>query len=456
LGPLLIAVLIFGSMLSLVVLNSDDNQAPQGPTEQLSDLTPSDPVETLPVEFKAQGVDANVYELSSVFPVHGYTSETNILTLENELMSLASVDRILSRQFENPVEGKADFMPVLAELLLNPSIDPLEARAEISTVLSDLEFFRMAVVKIPTEIGAITEGDANIALITFAEPFASCIVGSDALVGDELTIVLSFYAQDKTPIRESIRGAMEENISAKPIEKTVFSSENISAISPLFGFDGEVFYSGFSDDAMKLELERIESVESVSLNLASVQLAFSVSTALTEEDDVNALRDDLNSAFMAIDGIERVVFFEGEELDLRVIYSQEKGYGAVRAKAIAVTEALLDGRSYKFTDPLAELHGSIELTESQDLDFTEAYLEVEEVFSLFNVSIPIWQPAMFDVNELLDPDTGIDFNLPTNRLPLKVEPGTAIGDPVNVEIIISIERGEVASAEAALTRYVVT
>jgi len=450
LGPLLIAVLIFGSMLSMVVLNNNNNDV--GPGGPSIEPTPTPPVESPPVAFNARGVDANVFELNSVFPVRGFTSETNILTVENKLTSLGSVDRVLSKQFENPVEGREDFMPVLAELLLSPNIEPAEARAEISTVLSGLEFYRMAVVKIPVGLDAVPEGDANAVSISFAEPFASCIVGSDTLVGDELTIALSFYAQGEIPIRESVRGAMEENITAKPVKKTVFSEANISGISSMFGFDGEFYYAGFDVNSVKQEIESIKNIESVELGLASVQLAFSVSADLTEGDDVNALKADLNSAFMAIDGIERVVFFEGDEFDSRIVYNQLNGYGAVRAQAIAAAETVFEGRIFKFTDPLAELHGSIDLSNSFDLNFTETFLQVESVFSFFNVSVPIWQPAMFDVNELIDPDTGLDFNLPTNSFPVKVSPGTLPGDLVNVEVVLSIERGEVVSAEAVLVK----
>lgn len=242
LGPLLLVILIVGSMISWGILELKKQQEEQP-------LTPEQPTEPTPenfpqIAFYADDVDANIHELAALYPIYGFTNETNLMNVAQSIQSLESVERVFSPEFYDPVPEKERFMPFYAEIVptRDSNIERVMEEIESEGILTELEAYRKAVVKIPQKLTLYSlQRDLNISRDhNFEEPFAICTVTTDSMVGDRLKIRLILSMRGDQVLRETMEAYMKENLSAMPQIHQAMVAEKISSIDRMLGFERSV------------------------------------------------------------------------------------------------------------------------------------------------------------------------------------------------------------------------
>jgi hypothetical protein len=448
-GSLVLVILILGATVSyLVPSQSSDGQqgaggdVPVGPT----------PVEEPTIYFVAENVDANVFELSSLYPMKGYTNETNLATVLEALNSLDSIDRLAVAEFQNPEPSKERFMPLYAEVIpaKDYNIGAVVAEIRSKGILSDLAVSRKAVVKIPVLVSMKSaQADLNLSKdVNFEEPFAGAIVSIDSMVGDELKVSLSLAMKGDVISRETMQAYMSDNLSIYPVRRLAETSAKIARLDDFLGFENTIKYNGFDLNALKASLEGIGGIQKteLSLDLIGGSFALDINAAGT---DLNALKQDINSAFSGMAGITAVAFTESEgKLNAVITYNPETGYAAIRPLALAEAEKILAGKGYSLVDPNADLNCLLFFSGALP---SELALNAKEAVAAQGVDLNFWRQAFFDANSLTDFQTGEEFVFPEgiSQLPVRVKPVSELGQDLNLQILFQTTRKTIDVAYAA-------
>ncbi|MFH1234147.1 MAG: hypothetical protein V1493_00870 [Candidatus Diapherotrites archaeon] len=448
-GSIALVALILGSTIGWGMLELMSNQeqdgggdVPIGPT----------PVEEQTIYFIAENIDANVFELSSLYPLKGYTDETNLAKVLEELNLLDSIDRLAAAEFQNPDPSKERFMPLYAEVIPAKDYNIGAVVEEITSkgILSDLAVSRKAVVKIPLRISMKSaQADLNLSKdVNFEEPFAGAIVSVDSMAGDELKVTLSLAMKGDIIARETMQAYMSDNISIYPVRRLAETSAKIARLDDFLGFENTIEYNGFDLNALKASLEGIAGIQKAEVSLEGIggSFALDINAAGT---DINAMKQDINSAFTALAGITNVQFTESEgKLNAVIAYDPETGYQAIRPLAVAEAEKLLAGKGYAFVDPSADLNCVLFFSEAVP---SELALNAKAAVAAQGLDLNFWQQAFFDANSLADFQTGEEFVFPEDitELPVRVDPGAEIGQDLNVQILFQTTRKTIDVAYAA-------
>ncbi|MEM0359901.1 MAG: hypothetical protein QXK06_01010 [Candidatus Diapherotrites archaeon] len=446
-GSLVLVLLIFGSLVAMGLNYLLEHKPNDGDKPPVEEPTPSSQPQ---IYYFAQDLDANVFELSQVYPLKGYTSETNLSNVTSELSSLESIDRIFAAEFQNPEPDRERFMPVYVEILLKPGKSIDDATSEISSkgILSDIVASRKAVVKVPSIVSLKSvQSDLNLSkTVTLEEPFVSAIVSTDAMSGDELKIVLYLAMKGEEIVGETMTAYMSDNISAKPRFRITQTSGKIARLDNFLGFEKKVSYNGFDPLELKAALEGINGVQKAEVLLESINSSFSIDANISGKD-LNMLKQDLNSAFNAINGITGISFTEtGTLLSITLSYNLEEGYAKIMPVAVAKAEEILASKDYSLKHPTADLNCILFLSGNP----AEIARSAESVFSSFGVDGNFWQQAFFEIKTLTDKSTGEEFAFPQgiSELPVRVKPGSEINTDLNLQIIFQTTRKNIDAAYA--------
>jgi hypothetical protein len=343
-------------------------------------------------------------------------------------------------------------MPLYAEVIpaKDYNIEAVVEEIKSKGILSDLQVSRKAVVKIPLRVSMKSaQADLNLSKdVNFDEPFAGAIVSIDSMVGDELMVQLSLAMKGDVISRETMQAYMSDNISIYPVRRLAETSAKIARLDDFLGFENTIKYNGFDLNALKASLEGIGGIQKTEISLEQIggSFALDINAAGT---DINTMKLDVNSAFTALTGITGVLFTESEgKLTAEITYDTEKGYTAIRPLALAEAEKILAGNGYSFVDPSADLNCILFFSEAVP---SEIALNAKAAMAAQGVDLNFWQQAFFDANSLTDFQTGEEFVFPAgiSQLPVRVKPGSEIGQDLNLQILFQTTRKTIDVAYAA-------
>ncbi|MCX6802771.1 MAG: hypothetical protein NT067_06695 [Candidatus Diapherotrites archaeon] len=448
-GSIALVALILGSTIGWGILELQSNQTQDNGGDTAVEPTPE---EKPTIYFVAENLDANIFELSSVYPMKGYTDETNLARVLQALNALDSVDRLVTAEFQNPEPAKERFMPLYAEVVpaKDYNIEAVVEEIESKGVLSDLAVSRKAVVKIPVLVSMKSaQADLNLSKdVNFEEPFAGAIVSVDSAAGDELAVTLSLAMKGDEILKETVIAYMSENFSASPVNRLSETSAKIARLDGFLGFEKTIKYNGFDETAFKASLDGLQGVQKTEVLLGGISNSFALEIN-AEGTDLNALEQDINSAFSGIGGITKVAFTEsGGALNARITYNAESGYPVIRPLAVSGAEKILAGKDYNFVDPTADLNCVLFLSDGSP---SETALAARAAAALYGIDANFWQQAFFDANSLTDFQTGEEFVFPAgiSQLPVRVAPGSELGQDLNLQILFQTTRKTIDVAYAA-------
>lgn len=454
-GPLVLVILIVGSMIVPWVthaLGQSGNK--KGPSETPAPL--ETPADNSKVDFFAEGVDANIQELSQVYPLRGYTDKTNLAVMVESIQSLESVSRISNPKFGNPEKGKKRFMPFSAEIVpaRDSNIEEVKRDLNEKSILTDIVVFRKAMVKLPVHIKVKSlKQDLNISRdINLEEPFASCIVLTDSKTGDHLKVTLYLQMAGQQLIKETLQGSMEKNLSAQPKYHEAELETSISRLENSLGFGGWIPYTGFDENKVRHELSDLNGVESADFKAVVRGNSFGVNVAISGNKDVNKLKEDLNTALLGVSGVKKV-FFDSDKNKLSAHASFEQGkYSEIRPAVLKALGSAFKDYNFELVDPTASVNGNAKFSDANAS--TEIALKASAVLSGYGIKVRILQDAFFDANVL--PSSDGNFAVPAGQqeMPLKVPPGTKAGDRVKVKVYFTTIRGKITPGEQARTDFI--
>lgn len=443
-GPLLLIVLIVGSIVgsAVIELTKGDNTEPTpNPT-----ITPP-PEDRKEIAFSAQNVDANLTELTEVHPIYGFTDETNLVEVVQAIQSLESVSRLRETKFHQPQKDKERFMPFSAEVIpvMDSNISTVKKQIREKNILTELKVFRKGVIKIPVHLKLHSiQRDLNIVRDhNFEEPFASCVVSSEAKTGDHLKVRLYLKMVGKEVIRESMQAEVMENLSSKPVLHKAMVDANISSMGKTLQFKEKVLRSELEEKAIEKDLNEIGGVESAEVNFSDLENAFSIELSPEQITDLNSLKVDLNKHFSKLEGVKRVFFYEDSNgFEARVSFDLTKDYASLRPQALEVSETVLGDYNYEFVDPMVTVSGVIEFSEVNTAKIVEG---VKERLSFYGIEPDLKQQAFFKATNLKDQETGEEFPLPQEkqRMQIGVSPSLKPKDQISVQVSFYTVRGEV-------------
>ena len=450
-GPLVLIILIVGSIAVpwvTHVLKPNSNGPAPGETPKPVET----PVNHTKIAFFAQGLDANIHELSEVYPLRGYTDKTNFAGMVQSIQRLESVSRVLNPKFGNPEKGRKRFMPFSAEIVpaRDSNIEEVKRELEEKSILTDVVAFRKAIVKLPVHIKVKSlKQDLNISRdVNLEEPFASCIVLPDAKEGDHLKITLYLQMAGQEVVKETLQGSMEQDLSTQPKYHEAELEAVISRVKNSLGFEGWIPYTGFDENQVKRDLADINGVESADFKLVLRGNSFGVNVALSGKD-ANKLKEDLNTTLLGVNGVKKVSFsLDKNRLSVHASFEQGK-YAQLRPNALKALGSVLADHNFELVDPTASASGSVVFS---DLNSSrEVAIKSSAVLLNHSIRIKLWQDAFFDVNVL--PTSDGNFTVPPEQqeMPLRATPGTKPGNSVKVKVYFATVRGNFAVGERVRT-----
>lgn len=454
-GPLVLIVLIVGSMVVPWVTHAL-KPAGNHTTPSETPVPGETPADNSKVAFFAQGVDANIQELSQVYPLQGYTDKTNLATMIESIQRLESVSRVLNPKFGNPERGRERFMPFSAEIVPSRDSNIEEVKRELveNSILSDVVAFRKAIVKLPVHIKVKSlKQDLNLSRdVSLEEPFASCIVVTNALVGDQLKVTLYLQMAGQRVLKETLQSSMEEDLSMQPKYHKAEFETSIARVENYLGFEELFPYNGFDRNNLKQSLLGVNGVETADFKLLLRESSFEVKMPLSGSEDANKLKKDLNAVLLPLPGVEKVSFaLDENKLSAHAAFKQE-AYATVRSGALKALKSTFPDSNFEFVDPKASIQGSVGF--SADASAEEIAKNSHVVFQLFGLKPVIWQNTFFDANFL--PATDGNFSVPEGQqeMPLRAKPGSKPGDAVKVNVYFSTIRGKITPEMQARTELV--
>ncbi len=444
-GSLLMIVLIFGSMAGYAILyfleGGEGTEAPfPSPTPPWAGEDKSK------VFYFAENVDANIVELTEKYPLQGYTSETNLAVISQELQRLEGIDRVLSARFFNPAEEREEFMLFSAEIIpsLDSNIESVLHALKTRGLLSEPNAGRKVVVKVPPRVSLKSvDRDLNISRdYNFEEPFAVVIASTGARVGDRLKINLYLELAGSELLRETLQGDLVKNISAERTLHLAEFTSGIKGVENSLGFEEQFYYSGFDVNSLKGALESIKGVQGADASLSAAGNSFTASF-LPGEKDLNSFKEDINSALGSVSGVSGISFsFDGNSgvLKASALFEEEQGFAAVKPAAESALQDL--NSEFALTGPTAFISGSLAFSDANAVKIAET---ATETLQSYGVEASVWQDAVFETGSFVEADTNKEFFFPdgNREFLIRVEPGTKPGTLKEMQAFFYTVRGEV-------------
>ncbi|MCX8189811.1 MAG: hypothetical protein N3F05_01115 [Candidatus Diapherotrites archaeon] len=438
---IILGLIIVFSVLSMVFRNGPKQENDQ------NNQTPT-PVPKAK-GFHAEDINGLVTELTSTYVVFGYTDNYNMQELVRQIRS-AGFDNVSNPNYRTDLgKEKAAFVFHTA-LKKDANLEVLIEKLKSDKILSDISYYRQAIVKIPAKI-TLKEIDSNNSKdINLEEPFIPAIVSNETMSGDSIKV--NFYAQvqGSAIVKGTIQAFEQLNISSQPYIFVADTNAIIEKIEASFLAVHTLSYMALNSKEIENEIKAISDVNDALLQTSVVDpLKFKIDLSSMESKDIDKTLSDINSdsnslisehikkASMSYDQNKKILTLSIEFKDSEESYKEAKSKFSELLKSKSLNYALEDANlSIELQVILKDYLASDKRVNIKD--------KIKEIFLKRGIDIPdakFTEEGILLMSSIKKP--GTDENIAINE-PVRVMLafGRNVGDYVDVKLTVYAQRGK--------------
>jgi len=428
---IIVSVIMVGSIVGITAFYSFPDQETNG------DNGP-EPLPATTIDFIAEDINATVYQMLPSLKIQAETTETDLVKVNNSVYSIEGVKRVSGGFQQHPSTVLETGFVYVADIGFDADLNlhTILQRLREETGLQYIDGYTFALVKLPETV-SMHSVDQELALsreYSFSEGVSEALVGFDAMEGDRLVagVTATFIGDDAT----NVMAFEEENLTAKPVQKTAVLNLPIASLESLLFFEAGLPYSLVDSVAsLEDEIKEIPQVADANVFFFGGQPVLTLTFEEPAEEvfqDLSSFALDINAELTEQDSLNASISFE-EGISSQLFLEK---------KAAVIEELQILGASALVEEETGFLSGSVGLEPG---DSKQPALELSQLLDDKGFDASIQQPAALSVEEIFDTDTNKALLVPNAVASGLLLSGHSIGETVQVQADYVLVRGLIDS-----------